>query len=139
MVKRLFFILALFCSCFQVSAQTYDERITRAMDAVEKDSLYLAEQLLKDALNSDPANMKNALLLSNLGTIQRRMGKNKEAIESYTLAINKTPFSVTMLLNRASLYLEMDYTKWCSWSFRYITCRGLHRPYYIFPCCRLLF
>ncbi len=109
MVKRLFFILALFCICFQVSAQTYDERITRAMDAVEKDSLYLAEQLLKDALNADPANMKNALLLSNLGTIQRRMGKNKEAIESYTLAINKTPFSVTMLLSRASLYLEMDY------------------------------
>lgn len=109
MVKRLFFILALFCSCFQVSAQTYDERITRAMDAVEKDSLYLAEQLLKDALNADPANMKNALLLSNLGTIQRRMGKNKKAIESYTLAINKTPFSITMLLNRASLYLEMDY------------------------------
>ena len=79
------------------------------MDAVEKDSLYLAEQLLKEALNADPANMKNALLLSNLGTIQRRMGKNKEAIESYTLAINKTPFSITMLLNRASLYLDMDY------------------------------
>ena len=69
----------------------------------------MAEQLLKDALNDDPANMNNSLLLSNLGTIQRRMGKNKDALESYTLALNKTPHSIKMLLNRASLYLEMDY------------------------------
>lgn len=109
MRKLILFIGLMFSYCLSMFSQTYDERISRAMDAVEKDSLQLAEQLLKDALNADPANMKNALLLSNLGTIQRRMGKNKEAIESYTLAINKTPFSVTMLLNRASLYLELDY------------------------------
>lgn len=119
MVKKLVFIFLLLGGFFPLLAQTYDERITRAMDAVEKDSLYLAERLLKEALNADPANMKNSLLLSNLGTIQRRMGKNKEAIESYTLAINKTPFSVTMLLNRASLYLEMDllekaYSDYCN-------------------------
>ena len=36
------------------------------------------------------------------------MGKSGEALESYTLALNLTPYSVTMLLNRASLYLEMD-------------------------------
>ena len=109
MKKIILFVCMMFSVSLSLQSQTYDERITRAMDAVEKDSLHLAEQLLKDALNADPANMKNAFLLSNLGTIQRRMGKNKEAIESYTLAINKTPFSVTMLLNRASLYLEMDY------------------------------
>lgn len=108
-MKILVFILTLFSSCIQLSAQTYDERIARAMDAIEKDSLFLAEQLLKDALNDDPANMNNSLLLSNLGTIQRRMGKNKDALESYTLALNKTPHSIKMLLNRASLYLEMDY------------------------------
>ena len=108
-MKILVFILTLFSCCIQLSAQTYDERIARAMDAIEKDSLFLAEQLLKDALNDDPANMNNSLLLSNLGTIQRRMGKNKDALESYTLALNKTPHSIKMLLNRASLYLEMDY------------------------------
>lgn len=108
-MKILVFILTLFSCCIQLFAQTYDERIARAMDAIEKDSLFLAEQLLKDALNDDPANMNNSLLLSNLGTIQRRMGKNKDALESYTLAINKTPHSIKMLLNRASLYLEMDY------------------------------
>ena len=108
-MKRIVYILLLCCSCFRLSAQTYDELITRAMDAVEKDSLYQAEQWFKEALRLEPSNMRNALLFSNLGTIQRRMGKNDDAVESYSLALNLTPYSVTMLLNRASLYLEMDY------------------------------
>lgn len=97
------------CCCLQLSAQTYDELVTKAMNAIEADSLYDAEKWLKEALNKEPAHMGNSLLLSNLGTIQRRMGKQKEALESYTLALNKSPHSVKMLLNRASLYLEMDY------------------------------
>ena len=101
--------IAMMLACLQLSAQTYDELITRAMDAVEKDSLYQAEVFFKKALKLEPANMRNALLFSNLGTIQRRMGQNKEALESYSLALNLTPYSVTMLLNRASLYLDMDY------------------------------
>lgn len=101
-------LMGLFC-CVAVSAQTYDELIDKAMDAVDKDSLLQAETYFKEALRLEPANMRNALLFSNLGTIQRRMGKPKEALESYTMALNKTPFSVTMLLNRASLLLELDY------------------------------
>lgn len=108
MMKRIKLILIMICACFQLSAQTYDELITRAMNAVERDSLYQAEAWFKKALQLEPANMRNALLLSNLGTIQRRMGKNKEALESYSLALNLTPYSITMLLNRASLYLDMD-------------------------------
>ena len=108
-MKKVVYIILLCCSCLQLSAQTYDELITRAMDAVEKDSLYQAEGLFKQALQLEPANIRNALLLSNLGTVQRRMGKNKDALESYSLALNLTPYSITMLLNRASLYLEMDY------------------------------
>ena len=95
--------------CLHLSAQTYDELITRAMNAIERDSLLQAEAWFKKALQLEPANMRNALLFSNLGTVQRRMGKDKEALESYSLALNLTPYSVTMLLNRASLYLELDY------------------------------
>lgn len=108
-MKRIVYIMAICCSCLRLSAQTYDDLIARAMDAVEKDSLYQAENWFKEALKLEPANMRNALLFSNLGTVQRRMGKNKEALESYSLALNLTPYSITMLLNRASLYLEMDY------------------------------
>ena len=108
-MKRIVYILILCLGCSQLSAQTYDELVTRAMDAVEKDSLRQAEGLFKEALRLEPANMRNALLFSNLGTIQRRMGKNKEALESYSLALNRTPHSIPMLLNRASLYLDMNY------------------------------
>lgn len=108
-MKRIRIIIIGLLACFQLSAQTYDELITSAMTAIEKDSLYQAEGYLKKALQLEPANMRNALLFSNLGTVQRRMGKNKEALESYSLALNLTPYSITMLLNRASLYLDMDY------------------------------
>lgn len=103
-------ILGLFCLIFslQLSAQTYDEYISQAMDAIETDSLAKAEMFFKEALKLEPANIKNALLFSNLGTIQRRIGKKKEALEAYSLALNLTPYSITILLNRASLYLEMD-------------------------------
>ena len=107
-MKRVRMIIVGMLACFQLSAQTYDELISKAMDAIEKDSLYQAETLFQQALRLEPANMRNALLFSNLGTIQRRMGKNKEALEAYTLALNLTPYSTTMLLNRASLYLELD-------------------------------
>lgn len=108
-MKYIVLILMCFCLMSPSKAQTYDELIDKAMDAVEQDSLLQAENFFKEALRLEPANMRNALLFSNLGTIQRRMGKKKEALESYSLALNKTPYSVTMLLNRASLLLEMDY------------------------------
>lgn len=109
MMKRIKMLCLGLLVCISTFAQTYGELIDRAMNAVERDSLYQAEIWLKKALQLEPANMRNALLFSNLGTVQRRMGKNKEAIESYSLALNMTPYSVIMLLNRASLYLEMDY------------------------------
>ena len=108
MKKVKLFIISLLIG-LPLFGQTYNDWITRAMEAVEKDSLYQAEECFKKALQLEPANMRNALLFSNLGTIQRRLGKNKEALESYSLALNLMPYSVTMLLNRASLYLDMDY------------------------------
>ena len=118
-MKYIVLILMCFCLMSPSKAQTYDELIDKAMDAVEQDSLLQAEYYFKEALRLEPANMRNSLLFSNLGTIQRRMGKKEEALESYSLALNKTPFSVTMLLNRASLFLEMNdlekaYTDYCS-------------------------
>ncbi len=96
------------CTALQMQAQTYDELITRALDAARRDSLKLSESLFKQALRMDPSNMRNALLFTNLGTIQRRMGHTDDAIESYTLALNITPYSVVTLLNRASLYLDKN-------------------------------
>lgn len=88
-------------------AQTYDELCERAMTAVESDSLKQAEEYIRQALKLDPANVRNALLFSNLGTIQQRQAKYEMALESYTYALNMAPRNVPILLNRAALYLEL--------------------------------
>lgn len=64
------------------------------------------KKLFEEALKLEPANMRNSMLFSNLGTVQHRLGKIDKAIESYTLGLNLAPYSVTILLNRAALYLE---------------------------------
>lgn len=102
-----------------LQAQTYHDLIEKAMNLTMKDSLVQAEQLFKQALKVDATNARNALLFSNLGTVQKRMGKIDQAIESYTLGLNITPYATSILLNRAALYLDkgqMDkaYVDYCN-------------------------
>lgn len=89
------------------SAQTYEELCERASVAISRDSLAQAEQYIRQALRLDPANMRNALLFANLGTVQRMRRQYKEALESYTFALNIASRNPLILLNRASLYLEL--------------------------------
>ena len=119
MVKR--FFLFIVCSFIVMlgKAQSYNEIVEQAMDYTFKDSLVQAEQLFRQALKIDPSNSRNALLFSNLGTVLKRQGRIDEAIEAYTLALNITPYSTAILLNRASLYMEKNlldkaYVDYCS-------------------------
>jgi tetratricopeptide (TPR) repeat protein len=109
MKKALLTISLLIGGMLAASAQTYEELANHAIEAAGKDSLALSEQLFEQALKLDPSNIRNSMLLSNLGTVQRRLGKNEKAIDSYTLALNLAPYSVTILMNRADLYLDMNY------------------------------
>lgn len=88
-------------------SQTYKELGERSVAAAEQDSLARAEEYILKALKLEPANPHNALLFSNLGTIQRRQGEYEKALESYTFALNIAPRAVPVLLNRAALYLEL--------------------------------
>lgn len=90
-----------------VAAQSYEELCKRSVECTERDSLDQAEAYILQALKLEPANLHNALLFSNLGTLQRRQGKYQEALESYTYALNVTPRAVPILLNRAAVYLEV--------------------------------
>lgn len=94
-------------SVFPAASQTYNELCEQAIAATEQDSLQQAEDLIRQALKLEPKNPHNALLFSNLGTIQRSQGRLEQALESYTFALNFTPRSVPVLLNRATLYMEM--------------------------------
>ncbi len=118
-IRRSLFVLAGLSCMGTMCAQSYKELVERAMDLTQKDSLSLAEELYKKALKTNPTNARNALVFSNLGTVQKRQGKTDEAIESYTLALNIIPYSTAILLNRAALYmdkglLEKAYVDYCS-------------------------
>lgn len=106
MKKILILFVMSLCVISHSYAQTYNEVVERAMKCALGDSLVQAEQLFRQALKMDPNNARNALLFSNLGTVLKRMGRTDEAIEAYTMALNITPYSTAMLLNRGTLYLD---------------------------------
>jgi tetratricopeptide (TPR) repeat protein len=101
-----------------VIAQTGHNALERSFDCIEQNKLDSAEIYLKTALAGDPDNPLNPLLLNNLGTVQRRIGKLSDAIKSYTAALGQMPKNTTILESRASLYAEagqpgnalLDYT-----------------------------
>ena len=111
MKKSIFFlVIVAICAldCSISSAQNYDELITRSFDYLDADSLPEAEEALREALRIEPANPGNGMLLLNLGTIQRRQGKLKEAEESYTIGLAFLPNNLTLLNSRAQLFAEME-------------------------------
>ena len=107
-MKRPFLSLCLLVGwALPAASQTYEQLCERAATAIERDSLDAAEQAIRAALRLDPANGRNALLFANLGTLQRLRGQLREALESYTYALNMTPRNVPILLDRAALYLQL--------------------------------
>ena len=107
MKKFIFSFLLCGATMFSAFSQTYQELSERAVAATEQDSLSLAEKYIEQALKMEPANPHNALLFSNLGTIQRRQHRYEQALDSYTLALNIAPRAIPALMNRAALYLEL--------------------------------
>lgn len=94
--------------CMDVWGQSYAASVDSVDRFVQERNWIGAERMLLNALKKEPANPNNYLLLSNLGTVHRNMGRLEEALADYTNALSITPNAVTILHNRASLYLEMD-------------------------------
>jgi len=93
------------------NAQTYSEWVEKSFDELEKNDLAGAETSLQNALKEEPANPNNFALFTNLGTIQRQLGKPKEALLSYSTALNRYPKNKRLLENRASIYVELGETE----------------------------
>ncbi len=105
------FILLSTSFVFSVKAQDYTELALQGIEAMEQERYEEAEDLFQRALKLEPANIKNALLFSNIGTMCRIQKKYDEAIEAYTYALNITPHSLPIILNRATVYMELGETK----------------------------
>ena len=108
MMKPLFIFILLFSTIGKTSSQTYDDFIRQSFDCLEKENYECAEKALKNAMRKEPANPRNRLLLSNLGTIQRKTGKYEDALLSYTAALSSDPKNTILLMNRAALYAQID-------------------------------
>ena len=107
MKKLIFLVVCLLSGGMPVFSQTYQELCDRAVTYTEQDSLPQAEDYIRRALKLEPANPHNALLFSNLGTIQRRQRQYEQALDSYNFALNIAPRAVPILLNRAAIYMEL--------------------------------
>ena len=109
-MKFPFTLLFLLLFSLTVSSQTYRELSEKAIDYIEEDSLAQAEDFLVQAMKLEPSNPHNALLFSNLGLVQRRLGRYDDALQSYTYALNIAPNAVPILLDRAALFMEKGMT-----------------------------
>lgn len=106
-MKIVILIAALCTTAVTASAQTYTELIQQSYASLDAGDLSAAEESLKSAMRLEPSSRTNYALLTNLGTIQRRLGKYEEAIFSYTAALNLHPADELILENRADLYAEL--------------------------------
>jgi len=110
MKRFLLFILVICGISVLTSAQTYQELSERALALIDADEPEQAEAVFRQALKLEPSNPRNALIFSNIGTIQRSMGRYDDAVESFTFALNIAPVAIPILLNRATTYMELGKT-----------------------------
>jgi len=86
----------------------YFQYIDSAQTYIYSHDWPVAEQWLLKAFKADPDNPSNSMVLSNIATLQRYQGRLADAVKNYSLALDMTPHAVTLLLNRAALYVQMD-------------------------------
>lgn len=107
-MRKYIYLAFLLTMSLAVSAQNYYSMVDSAESYIIDKKWDKAEFFIKKALETEPDNNNNSLLLSNLATVQRYQGKNEEAVKNYSIALYMTPNAVTLLKNRASLYLDID-------------------------------
>lgn len=111
-MSRFVWMVILLCGMvLSTYGQSYQDWVTQSFLCSESSDWKGAEECLKKALRQEPGNPQNALLLNNLGTLQRRQGSIIEALHSYETGLLFAPRSTALLLNRAGLFLEMDSTR----------------------------
>lgn len=109
--NHLILVLLIFLYGGVLKAQTYKELYDKSIDYIDMDSLDLAIKTIDLAIKTEPENQRNALLYSNLGFIYRKKNDLDKAAECYTKALAILPKTLTILLSRASVYLDMNQTQ----------------------------
>lgn len=104
MRKQIITILAIILGLLSSGAQgsaDYLVIVEQADSAIASGNWADAESLILDAIERDPDNPGNIMLLSNLGIVRFNQGCDSLALEALNLAHTKAPSSVTVLSNLA--------------------------------------
>lgn len=88
-------------------ARDYIKYIDLADDAVKKHDWTRAEELLRAAMESEPSNPQNVMLLSNVGMFQFYRGEDSLALHTLSEARAIAPASTVILKNRAKVLARM--------------------------------
>lgn len=118
-MRRLILFLSIVCGIAaaaqtpvdSLEAQPYYILIGEAEEALADDRLTDAAARLREAMEVEPDNPGNVLLLSNLGVIYWRCDEDSLALDVLNEANRRAPSMVTVLLNRGRLLLDMGHTR----------------------------
>ena len=86
----------------------YMDNVQKAEEAIGKRKWPLAIAYLQEAMQSDPGNPQNIMLLSNMGMLQFYNGEDSLALRTLTEARAMAPASVVILSNRAQVLTGMN-------------------------------
>lgn len=101
-------LAAAFCAPAAHAESPYYSAAERADSCARLSDWAGAENILLDALRSEPANPLNSLLLSNLGIVRARQGKYDEALEALDAAVAMAPASTVAVSNRGRVNAMYD-------------------------------
>lgn len=99
--------IILFAKVADDEADVYLILMGEADEAIANEDYPTAAQRIKEALDVDPDNPSNVLLLSNLGTIYNYMDSDSLALTVFDEALRIAPSMTVTLENRGRLLLKM--------------------------------
>lgn len=106
-VKAFFFALMAVAGVFGAYGIDYLRLVEWADQAIEAEKWAEAKSYLQEAMQAEPSNPANLLLLSNLGMVEFYSGEDSLALKTLTDARAMGPRSVTVLQNRARVLRHM--------------------------------
>lgn len=96
---------------FAEAGSRYLKLVDDADKAIAADDYPRAIALLTEALKTEPDNSGNVMVMSNLGMLNYYIGRDTLAIYYLSLAHDIAPESVTILSNRAKVYMETGHPR----------------------------
>lgn len=102
-MKKVFVLFFSFI-CVVAYSQPNVALLEKINESVRNKNYVVAEKLTTKLLKKEKDNRMRAKFYSDLGTFQRKQGKNTKSEASYSAAIKCNPNSVSSYVNRAGLY-----------------------------------